>query len=82
MSAQVQEQKKENSSFKEKILEGIFGISKKEEEKSEAPSLGELVKPSFCPKEGCRLVIDELKGGVEANYYWILRFMENKEETM
>lgn len=78
--SQVQEQKKEESSFKEKILEGLFGASKKPEEEKKEITLGEEIKPKYCPKEGCRLVIDELKGGVEANYYWILRFLENKED--
>ncbi len=78
--AQAQEQKKETTySFKERLLEEFFGAAKKEEEKGPKP-LGELVRAKACGKDGCKLVIDELKGGLEANYYWLLRFMENKED--
>ncbi|MEK6936721.1 MAG: hypothetical protein AABW58_01480 [Nanoarchaeota archaeon] len=79
MVQEVEEKKEEHSSFREKLLEGLFGAKKPEEEKKEV-KLGDEVKPKYCPKEGCRLIIDELKGGVEANYYWILRFMETKED--
>lgn len=81
MTQEAQQKKEETSSFREKLLEGLFGAKAKEEKDNpEIPSLGEEVKPKYCPKEGCRLIIDELKGGVEANYYWILRFMETKED--
>ena len=79
MAQQVQE-KKESSSFREKLLEGLFG-AKQTEKKYEGPKpLGEPVKEKFGTKDGYKLTIDELKSGIEANYFWILRFMENKED--
>ena len=68
MAQQVQE-KKESSSFREKLLEGLFG-AKQTEKKYEGPKpLGEPVKEKFGTKDGYKLTIDELKSGIEANYF-------------
>ena len=81
--AQVQESKPSKQSLREKFLESIFGakptLDNIKEDKKE-PSLGNPVKGKYCPPAGCRLTIDEVRSSVEANYYWLVRFMENKED--
>ena len=77
--AQQLEQGKQ--SIREKILEGLLGVKEKEEAgKREKIVPGDVVAGKYGTKDGFRLVIDSFQSGVEANYYWLLRFMENKED--
>ena len=34
---------------------------------------------SECGPGGCKLIVESIRGGVEANYYWLLNFIRNKE---
>ena len=62
------------------FLSSFLDIKKEEEKKKEVKPLGEEAKGGKYPKDGFRLIIDTFSSGVEANYYWFLRFMENKED--
>lgn len=37
------------------------------------------VVTSQCGEEGCKLIIESMRAGVEANYYWVLNFLKTKE---
>ncbi len=76
MADQITQQKPK---FFGSILDNFLGLKKEEEKKEEVKPLGEEIKGKV-PKGGYRLIIDNFGSGVEANYYWFLRFMENKED--
>ncbi len=74
---QVQTQeKKDKPKFFGQLISEIIGS--KEEEKNEDKLLKEPGEP--VDKSPKRLIIDAIGGGVESNYYWLVRFMENKED--
>ncbi|MBI2672415.1 hypothetical protein HYX16_05765 [Candidatus Woesearchaeota archaeon] len=79
---ELKQEKKPN--LRERFLEGLFGVREKIEEKKEK-SLGMSVGGKYgvsktSSQKGFRLVLETMQSGVESNYYWFLRFMENKED--
>ena len=67
----------EKKSLRSEFFENLFGPigAGKKEEKKEVKEPGEAAD-----RQAYRLVIDNFQTGVEANYYWILRFFENRED--